>query len=148
MTSNVAGQFILEQAGTDSWDVVERHVLGELQRHFRPELLNRIDDTIVFRPLGRAQLQRIVELQLDRVRGMLAERGIGLELTAAAERYIADTGFDPAFGARPLKRAIQRLVQNPLAMALLEGEFNDGDTVRVDYDAEAGALRFASAAAS
>jgi ATP-dependent Clp protease ATP-binding subunit ClpB len=145
MTSNVAGQFILEHAGTDGWDAVEHHVLGELQRHFRPELLNRIDDTIVFRPLDRAQLQRIVELQLDRVRGMLAERGIGLELTAAAELFIADAGFDPAFGARPLKRAIQRLVQNPLAMALLEGQFNEGDTVRVDHDVDAGALRFTGA---
>jgi ATP-dependent Clp protease ATP-binding subunit ClpB len=142
MTSNVAGQFILEQTGTDSWDAVERHVLGELQRHFRPELLNRIDDTIVFRPLGREQLQKIVELQLERVREMLAERDIDLELTPDAERFIADAGFDPAFGARPLKRAIQRLVQNPLAMLLLEGRFQEGDSVRVLYDAAAGELRF------
>jgi ATP-dependent Clp protease ATP-binding subunit ClpB len=145
MTSNVAGQFILEHAGTDSFDAVERHVLAELQRHFRPELLNRIDDTIVFRPLGREELQRIVELQLDRVRAMLAERDIALELTQDAERFVADAGFDPAFGARPLKRAIQRLVQNPLAMLLLEGQFTEGDTVRIEHDGEAGELRFVNA---
>jgi ATP-dependent Clp protease ATP-binding subunit ClpB len=142
MTSNVGSQFILEQSASGDWKSVETHVLGELRRTFRPEFLNRIDDIIVFRPLEQEQLQRIVELQLDRLRAMLAERDITLRLTPEAERVIARDGYDPAFGARPLKRSIQRLVQNPLAMMLLEGEFGDGDTVLVDADEQAGELSF------
>jgi ATP-dependent Clp protease ATP-binding subunit ClpB len=103
-----------------------------MRRHFRPEFLNRIDDIVVFRPLGRDDLRHIVELQLERVRRLLADRRMDLEITEAAEDLIAEEGFDPAFGARPLKRAIQRLVQNPLAMRILDGEFDDGDTIRVD----------------
>jgi ATP-dependent Clp protease ATP-binding subunit ClpB len=131
MTSNVGSQFILERAGSGDWQDVETHVLGELRRSFRPEFLNRIDDIIVFRPLTQEQLRRIVELQLDRVRAMLAERDIALKLTPEAELVIAEDGYDPAFGARPLKRSIQRLVQNPLAVLLLEGAFEDGDTVLI-----------------
>jgi ATP-dependent Clp protease ATP-binding subunit ClpB len=131
MTSNVGSQYILEQAGGD-WAAAEEFVLAELRRHFRPEFLNRVDDVIVFRPLEQQELRRIVELQLGRLRTMLAERGIELELTPAAEQLIAETGYDPAFGARPLKRAIQRLVQNPLALHLLEGRFHDGDIIRAD----------------
>jgi ATP-dependent Clp protease ATP-binding subunit ClpB len=142
MTSNVGSQYILEQAGVAGWEEVEAFVLAELRRHFRPELLNRIDDMIVFRPLGKEQLQRIVELQLERLRQMLEERDIALRLTTAAEEHIAQAGYDPAFGARPLKRAIQRLVQNPLALMLLEGRFGDGDEVLVDLDTGAGQLRF------
>jgi ATP-dependent Clp protease ATP-binding subunit ClpB len=142
MTSNVGSQYILEQAGTGEWGMVEQYVLGELRRHFRPEFLNRIDDIIVFRPLAREELRRIVELQLDRLRRMLAEREIRLELTTAAEDLVAQTGYDPAFGARPLKRAIQRLIQNPLAMLLLEGRFEDGDTIVADVAADPGELRF------
>jgi ATP-dependent Clp protease ATP-binding subunit ClpB len=142
MTSNVGSHYILEQAGAGDWGVVEDHVLGELRRHFRPELLNRIDDTIVFRPLGREELRRIVELQLGRLRSLLADRGITLELTPAAEQHIAEVGHDPAFGARPLKRAIQRLVQNPLALLVLEDRFGEGDVVRADVDPSTGELRF------
>jgi ATP-dependent Clp protease ATP-binding subunit ClpB len=147
MTSNVGSQFILEQSGTGNWSGVEEVVLGELRRHFRPEFLNRVDDIVVFRPLGREELRRVVTLQLERLRGMLAERDIELRLTPAAEQYIAETGYDPAFGARPLKRAIQRLVQNPLAMLLLDGEFADGDTIVVDRDTAGGELRFERSAA-
>jgi ATP-dependent Clp protease ATP-binding subunit ClpB len=147
MTSNVGSQYILERAGADDWEQVESFVLGELRRHFRPELLNRIDDIIVFRPLAQEQLRRIVELQLERLRRMLAERGIGLRLSPEAERHIAEVGYEPAFGARPLKRAIQRLVQNPLAMLLLEGRFAEGDMVNVEYDEAAGDLRFERAGA-
>jgi ATP-dependent Clp protease ATP-binding subunit ClpB len=147
MTSNVGGTFILEQSGSGDLDTVEQHVLGELRRAFRPEFLNRIDDIIVFRPLEQEQLQRIVELQLDRLRAMLAERGITLRLTPEAERVIARDGYDPAFGARPLKRSIQRLVQNPLAVHLLEGRFDDGDTVLVTADEGTGALTFERVAA-
>jgi ATP-dependent Clp protease ATP-binding subunit ClpB len=115
-----------------------------MRRYFRPEFLNRVDDIVVFRPLGREQLRRIVELQLDRVRALLAERRITLEVTEAAEDVVAEEGFDPAFGARPLKRAIQRLVQNPLALRLLEGDFADGDVIRVDRGPH-GALDFTRA---
>jgi ATP-dependent Clp protease ATP-binding subunit ClpB len=117
-------------------------VLNELRRAFRPEFLNRVDDVIVFRPLGTEQLQRIVELQLERLRAMLAERDITLVVTPAAEQIIARQGYDPVFGARPLKRAIQRLVQNPLALQLLEGEFSDGDTIVVEPGPRTGELAF------
>jgi ATP-dependent Clp protease ATP-binding subunit ClpB len=103
-----------------------------LQEQFRPEFLNRIDEIVVFEPLTREQLTEIVELQLTRLRERLAERRIELELTDAAKEHLAEAGWDPAYGARPLKRAIQRLLENPLALELLEGRFAEGDTVRVD----------------
>ncbi|HEX6679037.1 MAG TPA: ATP-dependent chaperone ClpB [Gaiellaceae bacterium] len=103
-----------------------------LSEHFRPEFLNRIDEIVEFAPLTRDQLGEIVELQLGRLRERLAERGLALELTDAAEEVVAEAGWDPTYGARPLKRALQRLVENPLALRLLEGEFAEGDTVRVD----------------
>jgi ATP-dependent Clp protease ATP-binding subunit ClpB len=107
---------------------------------FRPEFLNRIDEVIEFRALTREQIGEIVELQLARLRGRLAERRIELELTDAAKDALAEAGWDPAYGARPLKRAIQRLVENPLALRLLEGDFADGDAIRVD--AAGGEIRF------
>ena len=134
MTSNIGSPLILERAGASDWEAVEKTVLGELRRHFRPEFLNRVDDIIVFRPLDRTQIRHIVELQLDRLRRLLAERRIQLQITPAAADLIAAEGYDPAFGARPLKRAIQRLVQNPLAVKLLEGEFADGDTIIADVE--------------
>jgi ATP-dependent Clp protease ATP-binding subunit ClpB len=103
-----------------------------LHDHFRPEFLNRIDEIVVFEALTREQLADIVELQLARLRERLAERGIALELTPGAKEFLAEAGWDPAFGARPLKRAIQRYVENPLALRLLEGGFAEGDTVHVD----------------
>ncbi len=140
MTSNIGSHAILERSSGGDWDDTERIVLGELRRHFRPEFLNRVDDIIVFRPLGTEQLREIVGLQLERVRRMLAERGIHVRFTEEAVDLIAREGYDPAFGARPLKRAIQRLVQNPLALRLLEGEFRDGDLIVAD--AEAGHVEF------
>jgi ATP-dependent Clp protease ATP-binding subunit ClpB len=107
---------------------------------FRPEFLNRIDEVIEFKPLSKEQIAEIVELQLARLRDRVAERRIQLELTDVAKEALADAGWDPAYGARPLKRAIQRLVENPLALRLLEGDFADGDTIRVD--AEDGEIRF------
>jgi ATP-dependent Clp protease ATP-binding subunit ClpB len=107
---------------------------------FRPEFLNRIDEVIEFQPLSKEQIAEIVELQLGRLRERLAERRIELELTDAAKETLAEAGWDPAYGARPLKRAIQRLVENPLALRLLEGDFADGDSIRVD--AENGEIRF------
>jgi len=103
-----------------------------LSEYFRPEFLNRVDEVVVFAPLTREQLGEIVELQLERLRARLAERGIDLQLTDAAKETLADAGWDPTFGARPLKRALQRMVENPLAMRLLEGDFADGDHIRVD----------------
>jgi ATP-dependent Clp protease ATP-binding subunit ClpB len=111
---------------------------------FRPEFLNRIDEIVEFRALTREQLGEIVDLQLERLRARLAERGLGLELTDAAKEHVAEAGWDPAYGARPLKRALQRLVENPLALRLLEGDFAEGDTVRVDV--ADGELAFAKAA--
>jgi ATP-dependent Clp protease ATP-binding subunit ClpB len=104
----------------------------EMRERFRPEFLNRIDEIVVFRPLTKEQLGEIVELQLARLRDRLAQRRLSLELTDAAKELLTEAGWDPMYGARPLKRALQRLVENPLALRLLEGEFADGDTVRVD----------------
>ena len=103
-----------------------------MREFFRPEFLNRIDEVVEFEALTREQLAEIVELQLERLRARLAERGLGLELTDAAKEHLAEAGWDPTYGARPLKRALQRLVENPLALRLLEGDFGEGDTVRVD----------------
>ena len=116
-----------------------------MSEHFRPEFLNRIDEIVVFDALTREQLGDIVELQLERLRARLAERGIEIELTPAATELVAEAGWDPTYGARPLKRALQRLVENPLAVKLLEGEFADGDTILVD--ARDGDLVFEQAAA-
>jgi ATP-dependent Clp protease ATP-binding subunit ClpB len=103
-----------------------------MREFFRPEFLNRIDEVVQFEPLTREQLSEIVELQLERLRDRLAERGLGLELTDTAKEHVAEAGWDPTYGARPLKRALQRLIENPLALRLLEAEFAEGDTVRVD----------------
>ena len=134
MTSNIGSPYILEHTSDADWNQVEKVVLEELRRHFRPEFLNRVDDVVVFRPLGREQLRHIVELQLERVRRWLEDKRIFIELTTAAEDLIAEEGYDPSFGARPLKRAIQRLVQNPLAMKVLEGEFEEGSLIVVDRE--------------
>jgi ATP-dependent Clp protease ATP-binding subunit ClpB len=131
MTSNIGSQYILERTGAE-WEETEQQVLAALRQHFRPEFLNRVDDIIVFRPLGKAELERIIELQLGRFDKLLADRKLSLELTPAARRTIAAEGYDPAYGARPLKRAIQRLLQNPLALAVLEGRFAPGDHIVAD----------------
>src|SRR5262245_52900107 len=119
---------------------------AQLREHFRPEVLNRIDAVVVFEPLTREQIADIVDLQLTRLRERLADRRLTLELTDAAKEVIADAGWDPAYGARPLKRALQQLVENPLALRLLEGDFAEGDTVRVD--AQDGELVFERATAA
>jgi ATP-dependent Clp protease ATP-binding subunit ClpB len=142
MTSNIGSQFILEKGGSAGWEEVESFVRGELHHHFRPEFLNRVDDTILFRPLGVEDLKAIVELQLERVRNLAVEVGVFLDVSPEAKDVIARVGHDPAFGARPLKRAIQRLVQDPLALKLLEVEIGDGTRVRVVPGAETDALDF------
>jgi ATP-dependent Clp protease ATP-binding subunit ClpB len=134
MTSNIGGQLILEagEAGPDRWARVEAEVRDQLKLHFRPEFLNRVDEVIVFRQLGRAEVAKIVELQLEHFRRLLADKRIGLRVSPEARELIAAQGYDPVYGARPLKRVIQRLLQNPIALELLEGRYGEGDTVRVD----------------
>ena len=131
MTSNIGSQVIKELAGRDE-ALMRQQVLSLLDQHFRPEFLNRIDEIILFRNLSMEDLVQIVDIQLGRLQKLLAERHITLEVTEAAKRYLAETGYDPVFGARPLKRVIQRELQDPLALALLQGRFHDGDTIRVD----------------
>jgi len=117
-----------------------------MREQFRPEFLNRIDEIVEFHPLSKDQIGEIVELQLRRVEQRLAERGLRLELTDDARVVLAEAGWDPTYGARPLKRAIQRLLENPLALRLLEGEFTEGDTIHVD--AGDGGLVFEQAGAA
>ncbi len=130
MTSNLGSQWIHEPGLP--WEEVRDRVMEAVRTHFRPELLNRIDEIVVFRPLGLEQIKQIVEIQLGGLRKRLAERKITLELTDAAKELLARQGFDPVYGARPLKRAIQKEIVQPLAMRLLRGEFPDGSTVVVD----------------
>jgi ATP-dependent Clp protease ATP-binding subunit ClpB len=138
MTSNVGSQFLTE--GIEE-SIAGDRALGALREAFRPEFLNRVDEIVVFRRLARGQLDRIVEIQVAGLVARLADRGIGLTLTPAARERLADEGYDPAYGARPLKRVIQRRVQDPLALRILEGEFTDGDLVEADAG-EGGGLVF------
>ena len=131
LTSNIGSSYILEHSG-DDWELVEVKVREALNQGFKPEFLNRIDEIVVFKPLDRSNLEQIVRLQLDRLAGFLREREITLEVTPEAMARIAEVGYDPAFGARPMKRAIQHLVSDPLAMAFLDGRYSDGDSIRVD----------------
>ena len=131
MTSNIGSQFILDRGLTSPWDEVEAHVRGELHHHFRPEFLNRVDDVILFRSLGEGALAEIVNLQIERLARLALDLGVQLQVTEEARGVIAREGHDPAYGARPLKRAIQRLVQDPLAIRLLETEIPEGTVVRV-----------------
>jgi ATP-dependent Clp protease ATP-binding subunit ClpB len=120
-------------------------VMEELDRIFRPEFLNRIDEIILFRSLTKEDLLKIVDIQMRRLRALLDDRKMDLDLTEAARRHLAEVGYDPVYGARPLKRVIQREVQDPLALSLLRGEFDEGDTVRVE--ASNGRITFEKAGA-
>ena len=131
MTSNLGGQLIQDMSGR-SFDEVREAVMAVLRDQFRPEFLNRVDDIIVFKSLTQEQLGAIVDIQLARLRKRLEDRKISLTVTDAARKLLIERGWDPVYGARPLKRAIQRLVQDPLAMLLMEGTFTDGDAVEVD----------------
>ncbi|MBN2198918.1 MAG: ATP-dependent chaperone ClpB [Candidatus Aminicenantes bacterium] len=142
MTSNLGSQIIKELSG--DYDAMEREVRRILESHFRPEFLNRVDEVIIFRPLSKETLLRIVDLQIDLLRKRMEARRVSLDVTAAARAVLAERGTDPVYGARPLKRTIQQDLQNPLAMKLLAGEFKEGDAVRVDADAK-GQLLFAKA---
>ena len=142
MTSNLGGQLIQEMANRD-FDEIRDAVMAVLRDHFKPEFLNRVDEIIVFGALTQEQLASIVDIQLRRLEKRLAERKIALIVTDAARKLLAERGWDPVYGARPLKRAIQRLVQDPLAMQMLEGKFVEGDTVEVG--AKGGELVFSRA---
>jgi ATP-dependent Clp protease ATP-binding subunit ClpB len=140
MTSNIGSSYIVEAgpaANDAAWTRVTDRVLDELRKHFRPEFLNRVDDIIVFRQLTDADLGRIVELQLAKLRKQLQQRGIGLEMTPEATALLVEQGYDPVYGARPLKRVIQRQLQNPIALEVLEGQFTEGDVIQVRRDGDA-----------
>jgi len=140
MTSNIGSTSILDMADLP-WEQVEARVLEALRGHFRPEFLNRVDEVLVYRPLDEADLERIVDLQLERLAARLREREIELEFTPEVRAKIAEEGYDPAYGARPIKRAIQHLVSDPLAMAFLDGQFGDGDRVRAEMSGDAVTFR-------
>jgi len=131
MTSNLGSQVIQELAGEENYDRMKKAVLEIVGQHFRPEFINRIDDIVVFHPLAREHIRRIVEIQTGYLRRRLAERDIKFELDAKALDQLGEAGFDPVYGARPLKRAIQQQLENPLAQRILAGEFVPGDTIRV-----------------
>jgi ATP-dependent Clp protease ATP-binding subunit ClpB len=135
MTSNLGSQYIQELGGTDRKEM-ERRVAAALREAFKPEFLNRVDETIIFNNLGRSEIAAIVEIQLKRVRKNLASRKISLELTDGAKALIAEKGYDPVYGARPLKRTIQKLIQDPLAVKILGGEFKEGDRIEIDADGD------------
>jgi ATP-dependent Clp protease ATP-binding subunit ClpB len=136
MTSNLGSQWITERGLSE--DEIRERVMDAVRTHFRPELINRIDEIVIFHALGLEQIQRIVEIQLRGLRQRLAERKMTLELTPAAEQELARAGFDPVYGARPLKRTIQKEVVQPLAARLLQGEFADGDAILVDVEPNGG----------
>jgi len=147
MTSNIGSQIIVDagaQANDTAWSGVEQRVRDELRNYFRPEFLNRVDDIIVFRPLSREDLVQIVDIQLRHVEDLLQARHLRLEVTPEARELLASQGYDPVYGARPLKRVIQRELQNPVALELLEGNFHEGDTIRVERAGDH--LRFTRAA--
>ncbi len=142
MTSNIGSEHILDIAGDDSkFEEMEERVLGALRSHFRPEFLNRIDDTILFHALSKKELRSIITIQLKRIHKLLGDQKITLAMTDAAIDHVAETGYDPAYGARPLKRAIQRELENPLATLILESSFSEGSTVKIGVN-KAGELTF------
>ena len=142
MTSNVGSTAIFELAGQDP-ERARKEAMEALRASFRPEFINRIDEIVIFNPLGKEQLGKIVGLLLKNVEKLLAERQITIELTPAAQELLLREGYDPAYGARPLRRTIQRLIQDPLALQILDGAVLPGDHVRVDRDGQKDAMRFA-----
>jgi len=146
MTSNIGSNRILDYSGAGGADyaVMRATVLDELRRHFRPEFLNRVDETVVFRALTEPELERIVDLQIDRLRQRLVDRRIEIELSAAARRHLVKVGYDPTYGARPIKRAVQRELETPLGRKILAGEIRDGQRVLIEFDENRGELTFSA----
>ena len=143
MTSNIGSEHIAE-LGEDQRELMLTRVEEALRSRFKPEFLNRVDETIVYHQLRREDFHRIVDIQLERVRKLLAERRIEVEVTDEAKELLAQKGYDPHYGARPLKRTIQRMIQDPLAMRILEGDFPEGSKVCVDARVSGDALEFRS----
>ncbi|MDH2910101.1 MAG: AAA family ATPase, partial [Candidatus Eremiobacteraeota bacterium] len=145
MTSNIGSHRILDyrESGSEAdYSGMRATVLDELRAHFRPEFLNRVDEIVVFHALDRSQLAEIVEIQLARLRERLGQRRIAIELDDAAMQHIVSIGYEPAYGARPIKRTIQRELETPLSRKILAGDIHDGDSVRVGYDAASERLTF------
>jgi ATP-dependent Clp protease ATP-binding subunit ClpB len=144
MTSNLGAALLgVEALKTDhDFDIARESVMKVLREHFRPEFLNRVDDMVIFRPLGVAQMTKILELRLNELRKLLEDRAISLELTESARQLILASGSDAAYGARPLKRALQRMIQDPLAIKILNGEVLHGAHVRIDVDRKTNQLVF------
>jgi ATP-dependent Clp protease ATP-binding subunit ClpB len=138
MTSNIGSEYLVGDAtaGGEIKPDVHELILAEMRGHFRPEFLNRLDDIVLFKPLTQAEIERIVDLMLDDLRARLAERQMRLEVTAEAERFIALQGFDPVYGARPLRRFIGREVETRIGRALLSGDVRDGAVIRVGYSGD------------
>jgi ATP-dependent Clp protease ATP-binding subunit ClpB len=144
MTSNLGASLLHGDAlkTEHDFDMARESVMRVLREHFRPEFLNRVDDMVIFRPLGTSQMSQILELRLNELRRMLEDRAISFELTEPARQLILVSGSDAAYGARPLKRALQRMIQDPLAMKILDGEVLHGAHVRIDVDRNSNQLRF------
>jgi ATP-dependent Clp protease ATP-binding subunit ClpB len=144
MTSNLGAAFLTADGlKTDhDFEIARESVMRAVREHFRPEFLNRVDDIVLFHPLGHAQMSQILELRLNEIRKLLEDRAISLELTEPARQLVLVSGSDAAYGARPLKRALQRMVQDPLAMKILDGEILHGAHVRIDVDRNSNQLRF------
>jgi ATP-dependent Clp protease ATP-binding subunit ClpB len=140
MTSNLGSQVIQEYAGEEKYQEMKSAVLDVVGQYFRPEFINRVDEVVVFHPLLRGQIRAIAEIQTGYLRKRLAERDLQLKFTEQALDKLGEAGFDPVYGARPLKRAVQQQVENPLAKQILEGKFLPGDTIVVD--AKEGKLDF------
>ena len=136
MTSNLGSNVIQEMAGEDNYDAMKNAVMEIVGQHFRPEFINRVDDVVVFHPLQKSQIRAIADIQLSHLRQRLAEKEMGLELSDAALDMLSEAGFDPVYGARPLKRVIQHELENPLAQALLSGRFVAGQVIKVDVQDE------------
>jgi ATP-dependent Clp protease ATP-binding subunit ClpB len=136
MTSNLGSEFLVSLGEKQDVDVVRDQVMAVVRSHFRPEFLNRLDDIILFHRLKREHMTQIVDIQLERLRRLLSERKITIKLDKAAREWLGDKGYDPAYGARPLKRVIQRHLQDPLAEKILAGDISDGETVQVSASAQ------------
>lgn len=136
MTSNLGSQQIQEFAGSDDYAGMKAAVMEIVGQHFRPEFINRIDESVVFHPLDRAQIRSITAIQIEYLRTRLQDKDMNLQLSEAALDKLGEAGFDPVYGARPLKRAIQQSLENPLAQQLLQGDFMPGDVIEVDVDGD------------
>ncbi|HUH37532.1 MAG TPA: AAA family ATPase, partial [Spongiibacteraceae bacterium] len=140
MTSNLGSDLIQQLAGAENYERMKTAVMEVVGGHFRPEFINRIDETVVFHPLAQSQIRGIADIQLGLLRRRLRERELDLALDDEVLDHLADVGFDPVYGARPLKRAIQQLIENPLAQEILAGKYAPGDTIRAHL--ESGAVHF------